>query len=331
MGSVNIGNQSVYFRYKQELISSDLGKLLHNLIQPGVYSGGNLLHISGDDITIAPLDVVCYTSANQFVHIKTQDTVPLEVDETTPYITCQFTWVDSTSNYMDFTAKAFGSIGVHDVVIGKAIYEASVITGFDYSEKTLGFNDKIDILEKRLPAGIVLPNMMATDPALLGYRILPLNGAVLDISDTEYTELVENVYCGDANNATAPAFYKTSDAGGVTRDITGTYLVFPNSSGLSLKNIGDAIISGRTKTGPAALGEVQEDQMQGHTHGATQMLRTPAAHNASYPSGNDTGLVTSRTAAGDILTIMSDGTNDTPRTGLATRDSTMGTIFGITY
>ena len=33
----------------------------------------------------------------------------------------------------------------------------------------------------------------------------------------------------------------------------------PNTSGLSIKGIGNAIISGRTKTGPVSLGEVQED------------------------------------------------------------------------
>ena len=140
MSSVNTGNQLIYWRYKQELISSDLGKMLHNIIQPGVYSGGNITLDSGDTVNIAPLDVVCYTSLNQWVHIRTQDTVSLELSETDCYVTCQFVWVDSTTNYMDFTAKASGDILTTDVIIGKATYELSAITGFDYSEKTWGYS-----------------------------------------------------------------------------------------------------------------------------------------------------------------------------------------------
>lgn len=166
-------------------------------------------------------------------------------------------------------------------------------------------------------------------PAANGDRVILLQGQVIQISS--YPLLAAAVYVGDANNGSAPAFYKTSDAGGTTRSTAGTYMVMPDTRAVSLKGVGNQTINTRVKTGPAALGEMQEDRMQGHTHGATEMLRTPAAHNASYPFGTDTGLVTSRTADGDILTIMSDGTNGTPRTGTQTQDCTIGTNFGITY
>ena len=74
-------------------------------------------------------------------------------------------------------------------------------------------------------------------PAALGDRVLLLQGQVILIAT--YPLLAAAVYCGDANNATAPAFYKTSDAGGTTRSTAGTYLVLPDTRGLSLKGVGD--------------------------------------------------------------------------------------------
>jgi hypothetical protein len=142
MGVVNTGNQQIYFRYNMPLISSDLGKLLHNLIKPGIYDGGLLTIDSGDIVNIAVMDVLCNTSANQAVHVKTQDTVQLTIAEATPYITCQFTWVDQATNYMDFTAKAVGDLLSTDIIIGMGVYVANVLTSFDYSEKTWGLIDQ---------------------------------------------------------------------------------------------------------------------------------------------------------------------------------------------
>lgn len=52
-------------------------------------------------------------------------------------------------------------------------------------------------------------------PATNGDRVILLQGQVIEIAN--YPLLAAAVYVGDANNPTAPAFYKTSDAGGVTR------------------------------------------------------------------------------------------------------------------
>jgi len=164
-------------------------------------------------------------------------------------------------------------------------------------------------------------------PAALGDRVLLLQGQVILIAT--YPLLAAAVYCGDANNATAPAFYKTSDAGGTTRSTTGAYMVLPDTRGLSLKGVGDATVNGRTKTGPASLGEVQEDQIQGHWHnflisngGGALGANITNASSLDYGQYNLGAIVDSP---------ITDGTNGTPRTGNATRDSSIGTNFGITY
>ena len=178
-------------------------------------------------------------------------------------------------------------------------------------------------------------------PAANGDRVILLQGQVIEISS--YPLLAAAVYVGDANNATAPAFYKTSDSGGTTRSTSGAYMVLPDTRGLSLKGVGNATISGRTKTGPAEVGEVQEDQMQGWQLGSSE--DNSGARNLFSTVGNrDTwqapaaqtnySAMFSQTAGqglGGRLKAMNDGTNGTPRTGENTRDSSIGTNFGITY
>lgn len=159
-------------------------------------------------------------------------------------------------------------------------------------------------------------------PAVHGDRVLLLQGQVVAIAS--YADLVTATYCGDANNATAPAFYKTSDAGGTTRSTAGTYFVLPDARGLSLKMLGTATINTRTKVGPTSLGEMQEDQGQGHLHydGYNSTTGSGTGGGGNF-AGNQTAVSTSAP--------ISDGTNGTPRTGANTRDSSMGTNFGITY
>ena len=155
-------------------------------------------------------------------------------------------------------------------------------------------------------------------PAALGDRVLLLQGQVILIAT--YPLLAAAVYCGDANNATAPAFYKTSDAGGTMRSTAGTYLVLPDTRGLSLKGVGNATVNTRTKIGPAALGEVQEDQFQGWRIRRGNVGTGEPAAGATYDD----------TLNADLSPV-TDGTNGTPRTGANTRDSSIGTNFGITY
>lgn len=165
-------------------------------------------------------------------------------------------------------------------------------------------------------------------PAVWGDRVLLLQGQEIAIAD--YALLFAAVYCGDGANPTAPAFYATNGAG--VRTLPGggaTHFVLPDSRGLSLKNIGDATISGRTKTGPVNLGEMQEDQMQGHRHEDKGHPNTAGSFGLPIEHQfRSTDPFANRTLIGDPIT---DTVNGTPRTGANTRDSSMGTNFGITY
>lgn len=181
--------------------------------------------------------------------------------------------------------------------------------------------------------GIIVNYPKNDTPAVHGDRLLLLQGQVILIAT--YPLLDAAVYVGNAANPTAPAFFRTSDAGGTIRNVAGPYLVLPDARGLSFKNIGDATISGRTKTGPVNLGEMQEDQLQGHWHvcrdnSINQVLfnSSTAAGGGTYKISNDATGVNNDIQAQEFIT---DGVNGTPRTGDMTRDATLGTNFGITY
>lgn len=180
-------------------------------------------------------------------------------------------------------------------------------------------------------------------PAANGDRVLLLQGQVILIAT--YPLLAAACYIGDGNNADTDytGFYKTSDAGGTTRSTSGTYMVLPDARGLSLKNIGDAVVNTRTKTGPVKLTELQEDQGQAWQLGAEEDATGARDYwgvtgprdlvDTTQAGVNETTFKGATTVQGSsrILHAKNDGTNGDPREGLNTRDSVLATNFGITY
>jgi len=164
-------------------------------------------------------------------------------------------------------------------------------------------------------------------PSVFGDRTILLIGQVIEITD--YQKFCAAMYCGDANNATAATFYKTSDAGGTTRSTSGTYMVLPDARGLSWKGVGDAIINGRIKIGPDELGELQEDQLEIHNHGTaaggtTQFWTIDTdspTHDIAFGAANVNANAQYYT--GYLGSVGRSGSN--------TRDSSAGINWGIGY
>jgi len=164
-------------------------------------------------------------------------------------------------------------------------------------------------------------------PAVWGDRLLLLVGQVITIAS--YSPLCDAIYCGDSNNATAPAFYKTSDAGGTTRSTSGTYMVLPDARGLSWKGVGDAIINGRTKFGPNELGELQEDRLQKHNHATATGGTTQFWTLDKDSPTNDIAFGTSDVNAD--AQYYTGYLGCVGRSGSHTRDSSAGINWGIGY
>lgn len=109
-----------------------------------------------------------------------------------------------------------------------------------------------------LPAGTELDWGSTTAPP----GTLKLNGAVPPVSSVP--NLVANVYCGDANNATASFYYRCTDAANptTTRSTTGAYFVLKDARGRFPRSLSDgsSIDSGRS------MWAYQDHAQQDHTH-----------------------------------------------------------------
>lgn len=162
---------------------------------------------------------------------------------------------------------------------------------------------------------------------LVTRRVIALAGQIISIAN--YAELCAAVYCGDADNATAPAFYKTSDAGGYTRSTAGAYMVMPDARGLVVRGLGSnakiTAANGNTYSGGTKIAQLMNDMLQGHFHTGTT-IGTSTANSASGGSGYV--LINS---TGTIGAPSTDGTNGDPRYGFETCGASIAAQICITY
>lgn len=182
------------------------------------------------------------------------------------------------------------------------------------------------------PGLCILSFLNATE--LANARLMALSGQIVTIAS--YPDLCAAVYVGDASNPTAPAFYKTSDAGGTTRSTTGAYMVMPDCRGLVPRGLGtntkSFMAAGSGYYGGAFPGSVLLDAMQGHYH----MGYTYSGGSAGADYRLTTSSVAQNTAAatdclGAALTILTDGIHGQPRGDYETRGASFAAQVCIAY
>lgn len=147
-----------------------------------------------------------------------------------------------------------------------------------------------------LPSGIILMSGAGAAPA----GAVKLNGAVISITPTTQS-LVNAVYCGDGNNATASFFYKCTDAGNPTtsRSTVGTFFVLEDTRGRFPRSWvdGGAIDVGRS------LWAYQAQGIQSHNHTVPY----------GVAEGDDTGTATNgQTTQGYFNTTFTGDTETRP-------------------
>jgi hypothetical protein len=167
------------------------------------------------------------------------------------------------------------------------------------------------------PGITVLSNLNSL--ALAKRRLMPLQGQVIEIA--LYAELCAAVYVGDGDNATATAFYKTSDSGGTTRTTAGTYMVMPDARGLVPRGIGYNskifAANGGSYTGGSLPGQLLGDLLQGFR------IPTGTAGAGSYAAPGS--------ASSALVAPAGDGANGVPRLGFETRGASIGEQICISY
>ena len=117
----------------------------------------------------------------------------------------------------------------------QAVLNAASITPSGALESASA-SDFLDAMRKISGAPGELVWYAGETDTLTGANVLPLKGQAISIS--AYGDLVDATYIGDANNsdnAVYPAFYKSSDSGGVNRDTSGDYFKLPDARGLFVR------------------------------------------------------------------------------------------------
>ncbi len=192
MGSTNIGNQIIYIQHDGSASSSNICKQFKDIIEEGIISGGELTHLSGNTINLAPCVVTFRCSTGELIKLETSENIEIEVSEENPYIIGNFTWVNTLNNYADFLSKSFEDLYENDVIFGKAVYETGSITSISFEEKTIF--DKttsivnIENIKTKQTEKVIKGITEASDTTTIIHnldanKILKINAFIIDGSD----------------------------------------------------------------------------------------------------------------------------------------------------
>jgi hypothetical protein len=189
--------------------------------------------------------------------------------------------LNSTYSYAVGTAGAGGSAGTNGSPGGAGAAGWILITVYYENQNVVS-----------VPGANILGTVFDAGPK----NICPIGSVKLDgstLSGSQYAALI-------AYNGTA---------------------VLQNRSGLVARGTGSQTVNTRSKVGPTNAGDIQEDQMQGHTHHWGSNNQNSVAGSGS--PGFFSGVLATDPTGGPIT----DGTNGTPRVGAETRVSAMGVTY----
>ena len=182
MGTTNFGSQQLTFAYGMAGRSEYFNRINYLIAPQGVYSGGVLSKIDTNLISLSPF--VAFIKANNkevSVKVETQEAITLTVSNAESFIIVRYEWKNEENNYADILAVERSSIISTDLVLGRSIYDAGVLsTVFDYSERESSVlqneEDKDDNLQ-------VLPTEPYSDQVIITSGSIRLLNQIIEISD----------------------------------------------------------------------------------------------------------------------------------------------------
>ncbi len=145
MGIVNYGTQIITFDYKQEGTAKGFDAYNYKILPDGIYNGFSLTKVDDSTVTVGTGSCAIEDSSqNVIANIRTTTTQNVTISSATPYIIFRFRWVNIENNYMDMLAVAYSGILSGDLVIGRGIYNGTILSSiFDYSLKSYASLQKV--------------------------------------------------------------------------------------------------------------------------------------------------------------------------------------------
>jgi hypothetical protein len=143
MSAVNLGTQEISFQYKEEAKALSFNKLLRKICRPGFYDGFLFAKVDNSTVSISTGTAWFNCDSDKSVSISTTTSVNQTVLAATPVLCLSFTWVDSVSNFIDWTWRAVGAaLGTNEIVVGQVNFTGGLVDGtFNYANRTVGLID----------------------------------------------------------------------------------------------------------------------------------------------------------------------------------------------
>lgn len=181
MGTENIGNQIITFRYYQPATSESFNKLNYIISESGIYRGGNLTKKDPTTVTVSALTCLITDSVDDVaIRVETTADADITVTESTPYVVLRMDWQNASLNYMDILSVSYGNIQFSDLIIGRAIYEGGLLqTFFDYSRRD---NSILYTDEQKKDNLLVLPTEPYSNQVSVEGGTVIVNNKILNFS-----------------------------------------------------------------------------------------------------------------------------------------------------
>ena len=143
MSEINLGNQRITFKYRQDAKSSNFNELLYKVTPKGIVNGGNITISQDKNVILNPFSVIVESSSGESmisVKITTIDSINVSsfLTQDNNYIVGQYLWNEVEDNYMDIKCVsktiAYNS---SSIIFGKVEFVDNEPYSIDYTERTL--------------------------------------------------------------------------------------------------------------------------------------------------------------------------------------------------
>lgn len=138
------GSQEITYAYFEEARAEDFNKR-HLSIRPrGIYSGGYLTRVSDVSVSLSTFSAEIGDDDEQ-ISVKTSTAATLTagtldsgtISVSTPYLVFRWNFLSQTTNFVEIHAIASVAAALtNDIIIGKCVFSGSILTSFDYTDRT---------------------------------------------------------------------------------------------------------------------------------------------------------------------------------------------------
>jgi len=156
--------QKISVQFFDPADAKEVNAMMLGVREPGIYSGAYLTKVSDIQVSISIFTAVITSSNNDYQVKCTTDAVELSsASIANPYIIMRWTYADSPSAFATFTNTNLIALASfpNALVIGKCVYTGSIMTGFDYSLRTIPNTHELFL------------KVRPTAPASMNVRIAP--------------------------------------------------------------------------------------------------------------------------------------------------------------